>query len=123
MLDKRALVIGNPKCQLGVHPLDLFDLLSNICRRLDCVRIRLLHNRQRNAVLAHEAGVSASLTAGIPYFSDIRKPNLLPTGCWDWQEAKRFEAFDGSHATDGVFRRALLCDTRRKVEVLLNNAP
>ena len=115
MLNKGALVIGNPKCELRVHPLDLFDLLPNICRRLDRVCIRLLHNRQRYAVLAHQACVGAALTAGIPDLSDIRKPHLLPTGSWDWQEAERFEAFDGAHATDGVFRCALLCDTRREV--------
>ena len=84
MLDKCTLVVGGTECQLWVHPLDLFDFLSNVRGRLDGVRIRLLHNRQRNAVLAHQASVSASLTAGISYFRDIRKPHLLPTSGWDW---------------------------------------
>ena len=115
MLDKRTLIVGDTKCQLGVHQLDLFNLLADIRRRLDRVRFRLLDNGQGNTVLAHQAGVRAALTAGIPDCRDVRKPHLLSTGGWNRQEAKRFEAFDGPHAADGVFRRALLCDTRREV--------
>ena len=115
MFNKRALIVGHPKCQLGVHPLDLLNLLADICRSLDGVGFRLLDNGQRDAVLAHQAGVGPSLTACIPDYRDVRESHLLPAGCWDWQEAERIEAFDRPHAADGVFGRALLCDTRREV--------